>query len=84
MLRNKYAPPKVRCPCCKTGLFATYGELAKHILETDDDVHKNARVWAKRWADQIDKINAAVEGREPICSICHLPIGKQDQNHCCC
>lgn len=86
------------CFVCKTR-FDDYRKLSQHILDSKDSKHRTKAQleWASRFINGLPKKDTySVMDRsikrirhtdihgEDICSLCHKPIGVQDQKHCNC
>lgn len=76
----------MKCTLCGVNGFRDNLELANHILESNAD-HSKGKAWARELLSRKGQRQSNRQynaSNEPICSLCHKPIGKQDSEHCCC
>ena len=78
----------IKCLKCNIP-FNTLEELANHIVQ-GFQTHTANPVGSVTWAtDYLARKKVKIPNkvkipRERICTLCHRPIGKQDQAHCNC
>ncbi len=77
------------CIQCKKPV-KTYKEMAEHFIDEANSHSLGMVKWAEGYLRRSikkvsqQKVAEAEKQAEPICSLCHKPIGKQDIEHCCC